>query len=283
MSLYTESVWGTVGQHPWKYRPRTREITGILWHSTRGGQWYDGVTEIGAYRNWVCSPNNRNPGFPEVGIAPYAGIASAGIGPGVIMECVPDNIIPAWSSWPSDESKLSVEVAQSNNGQPIESETIEGCVRYAKEKAALYNFPLTRVFPTNDAAWVGIAGHEDTQQGKSSGKSDPGEQFWAPFLDALQEDGAVTRTEYEDLVISIFSGSEEAALPREQRLANAEYRKGEIVKGNAASVNDRAASAIAVATDHAGDDALHSGDGFADHRHTVDISGKTGGVVPGGN
>ena len=34
---------------------------------------------------------------------------------------------------------------------------------------------------------------------------------------------------------------------------------------------------------HLGDDALHSGDGFADHRHTMDISGKTGGVVPGGN
>ena len=188
MTIYTETQWPTVRQHPWKYRYRTRTITGILWHTTRGNQGYDGATEIGAYRNWVLSPNNRNPGAIRNGIEPYAGIASVGIGPGVIMECVPDILVPAWSSWPSDETKLSVEVAQSNLGQPIDPETIASCVKYARAMANKYDFPLTRVFPTDDDTWTGLAGHEDTLQGKASGKSDPGEAFWVPFMAALNEE-----------------------------------------------------------------------------------------------
>lgn len=44
MTIYTDTVWPQVRAHSWKYRPRTRDITGILWHCTRGGQWYDGDT-----------------------------------------------------------------------------------------------------------------------------------------------------------------------------------------------------------------------------------------------
>lgn len=199
MSIFTESVWASVKPHTWKYRPRVKPINGILWHSTRGNQGYDGNTELNAFCNWMRSPSNYQAGMPSVGIAPYAGISTVGIGPGRIVEVVPDYLIPAWSSWQSDERKLSVEVAQSNLGQPIEVETIAECVRYAKAMAALYDFPLTRVFPTNDDTWVGMAGHEDTLQGKSSGKSDPGEAFWTPFLAALNEEDEMTPEEKEML------------------------------------------------------------------------------------
>lgn len=208
MSIYTESVWDTVRQHSWKWRPRTKRITGILWHSTRGNQGYDGNTELNAFCNWVRSPNNRVAGMPSVGIEPYAGISSVGIGPGRIVEVVPDFAIPAWSSWQSDERKLSVEVAQSNLGQPIEPETIAACVQYARAMADIYQFPLTRVFPTNDDTWVGMAGHEDTLQGKASGKSDPGEAFWTPFLAALNEEESMTPEERAklDAVYAALSG-----------------------------------------------------------------------------
>ena len=186
--MITETCWPTVITHPWKYRHRAKQINGILWHSTRGNQGYDGNTELNAFCNWVRSPNNYNPGAPAYGIAPYAGISSVGIGPGRIVEVVPDTYIPAWSSWQSDERKLSVEIAQSNLGQAIEPETITECVRYAKAKAAEYGFPLERVFPTNDDTWIGMAGHEDTLQGKASGKSDPGPEFWVPFMAALEGD-----------------------------------------------------------------------------------------------
>lgn len=195
VTIYTDTVWPQVRAHSWKYRPRTRDITGILWHCTRGGQWYDGDTELGAYMNWCKSPNNRNPGAPSMGIEPYAGIASAGIGPGRIIECVPDGYLPAWSSWPSDETKISVEVAQSNPGQPIEAATIASCVEYARAMAARYGFPLERVMPVNDWTWVGMAGHEDTVQGRASGKTDPGPEFWVPFLAALNQEEPLTNNE----------------------------------------------------------------------------------------
>lgn len=183
-TIYTDSVWPWVQPHQWKHMARTAPITGILWHCTRGGQWYDGNIELGAYLNWCKSPNNR---VAYAG-GDYAGIASYGIGPGRIVECVPDDRIPRYSSWPSDRTKLSVEVAQSNPGQPIEAATIEACVRYAKAKAEEYGFPLTRVFPVNDDDWTGMSGHEDTVQGKASGKSDPGPEFWVPFMAALEEE-----------------------------------------------------------------------------------------------
>lgn len=188
MSIYTENIWESVRPHSWKYRNRVKPINGIIWHSTRGNQGYDGNTELNAFCNWMRSPNNYQAGMPSVGIAPYAGISTVGIGPGRIVQVVPDYLIPAWSSWQSDERKLSVEVAQSNLGQAIEPETIASCVQYARAMSELYGFPLTRVFPTNDDTWIGMAGHEDTLQGKSSGKSDPGEAFWGPFMAALNEE-----------------------------------------------------------------------------------------------
>ena len=183
MTIHNDSVWPWVQPHAWKHMQRSAPITGILWHCTRGGQWYDGDTELGAYLNWVRSPNNR---VPYAG-GDYAGIASFGIGPGRIVECVPDDRIPRYSSWPSDRTKLSVEVAQSNPGQPIEAETIAECVRFARWASETYEFPLTRVFPANDDNWIGMTGHEDTVQGKASGKSDPGPEFWVPFMAALEE------------------------------------------------------------------------------------------------
>lgn len=213
VTIHTDSVWPQVQAHTWKHQPRQSPITGILWHSTRGGQWYDGDTELGAYLNWVRSPNNR------VAFAggDYAGIASYGIGPGRIVECVPDNVIPRYSSWPSDATKLSVEVAQSNPGQPIEAETIAECVRFARWASETYGFPLERVWPTNDNNWVGMAGHEDTVQGRASGKSDPGAAFWEPFMEALKGGDDMTPEEREEhkALVAIMGG-------REKLLQNAE-------------------------------------------------------------
>lgn len=56
----------------------------------------------------------------------------------------------------------------------------------------------------------------------------------------------VTRTEYEDLVIAVYSGKEEVGLSREKRLENALYRMKEAVAGRAPSVSERAASAMAI-------------------------------------
>lgn len=179
-----DSVWERVRLHPWKYRKREKAINGIIWHSTRGGQGYRGDVELNAYRNWVVSPHNR----VYYSGGDYAGIAHYGIGPQGILECVPPRaFLASWSSWPSDEHTISVEVAQSNNGQEIEDETIAHCVRFALWASVEYGIPLVRVFPKDDWSWSGMAGHEDTVQGKRQGKSDPGESFWSKFIPKLQE------------------------------------------------------------------------------------------------
>lgn len=238
-----ESIWPAVQPHGWKWRPRGGRIDGILWHSTRGGQWYDGNTEMNAYLNWCRSPNNR---ITFTG-GDYAGIASYGIGPGRIVECVPPEFIPAWSSHPSDLHVISVEVAQSNLGQAIEPETIAACVEFAREMSERYGFPLERVYPADDRYWTGMAGHEDTQQGRASGKTDPGQAFWEPFMAALTGGASMTpeeRMELDNIKLALCAGAEEGDLSRLERVIKANYRITEIAEGRAQSYGDMAASAV---------------------------------------
>lgn len=203
MTIQRDSIWPQVQPHAWKWRQRTRPITGVLIHTTRGGQWYDGNTELGAYINWCRSANNFVP-FPG---GNYAGIANYGTGPNRIVECVPaKDYLAAWSSWPSDETKVSIEVAQSNLGQPIEPETITATVQLVRELSGEYGFPLTRAYPANDWAWTGLAGHEDTVQGKSQGKSDPGSAFWVPFMAALEDDMTPEEREEHRAILAILGG-----------------------------------------------------------------------------
>lgn len=105
--------------------------------------------------------------------------------------------------------------------------------------------------------WSECAIHQWTSTLDVCGRRRDANEVWDT---SLMEVG-MTRTEYEDLLIGIYSGAEEKDLPRDQRLTNALYRQSEIVNGNAASVNDRAASAIKLATTGGG------GNAVAPHKH----------------
>lgn len=248
MNLVRRSIWANVRIHDWKFTRRTRPIVGIVWHSTRGNQGYTGKKELSAFVNWAISPNNKNTRSGS----PAAGISNYGIGPWEIVEVIPDEYEARFSSWPADTIALSVEVAQSNKGQRIEPETIEACVQFAREKAAKYGFPLTRVFPTNDRTWTGMTGHEDTIQGKHQGKSDPGPEFWLPFMAALKGEEGLTPDELqriEDIELALAAAGEERGadgkpLPRGDRLMKARLRIVDAATGNAQSYGDRATSAV---------------------------------------
>lgn len=73
-------------------------------------------------------------------------------------------------------------------------------------------------------------------------------ESFGPEQGLYTEESAVTVKQYEDLVISCYSGKEEKNLPRAKRLENALYRMNEAVEGRAPSINDRAASAWVIAT-----------------------------------
>lgn len=184
-SIFTMSIWDRVRKHPWKYRARTRSVNAILWHTTRGNQGYTGSIEFSASINWFLSQGNMQGGNLSLGIAPYAGISHVAIGPEHICEVVNiDTNIPAWSSWPSDEHAISVEVAQSNLGQLIEIETIRNCQRFAAWCHDKYGISLARAMPVlDDWSWTGQTGHENTVQGRAQGKSDPGIAFWTPYME----------------------------------------------------------------------------------------------------
>src|SRR3990167_3546892 len=57
---------------------------------------------------------------------------------------------------------------------------------------------------------------------------------YEPLYAALEDE--VTREEYENLLLALASGSEEAQLPRAERVTNATYRVGQIVAGERPSV-----------------------------------------------
>lgn len=195
-SPFTMSIWEDVQGHDWKFRPRAREIDALLWHCTRGGQWYPGWKEFNASLNWFRSPNNIT---KVARFEPYAGISHVVIGPEHICEVVPLDRIPAFSSHPADEHAISVEVCQSNPGQPIEEATIANCVKFARWCKDEYGIELVRTTPESDWAWTGMTGHEDLVQGKASGKSDPGPVFWAAFMEALEDEGMELRERVERL------------------------------------------------------------------------------------
>ena len=188
MTIFTHSIWEQVQQHSWKYRQRSAPIDALLWHCTRGGQNYDGYLETQAAINWFTSPANKiqDPRYPD-----YAGISNVLIGPDSIVEVVPLHLASAWSSHPSDEHAISIEVAQSNLNQPIEQATIENCIRFSAWAGLTYSIPTGRVYPVDDWHWTGEAGHEDTQQGRSQGKSDPGSLFWELYLGDNMADSRV--------------------------------------------------------------------------------------------
>lgn len=179
-----DSIWHRVQQHQWKYRPRTRNIDAVLWHATRGNQMYPGNIEYRAAVNWFTSPNNK---ITFQG-GDYAGISNYLIGPGIITEVVPPEYCPAWSSWPSDEHAVSVEVTQSNYGQPIEPETIDACVEFAIWAENRWGIPRVEAgIIYDDKSWVGHGGHANTRQGANSGKTDPDSKFWVPFWEKLNK------------------------------------------------------------------------------------------------
>lgn len=194
--IFTMTLWPAVQAHAWKYSTYPREVDALLWHATRGGQSYPGTVEFGAAVNWFKSPNNRT-------AQGYAGISNVLIGPDHICEVVPMAYMPRFSSHPSDEHAISLEVCQSNHGQPIESATIANCVRFARWAHAEYGVPLERVWPQSDGVWSGMAGHEDTRQGVAQGKSDPGAAFWEPFLAALEAEDMDPRV---DALIAALGG-----------------------------------------------------------------------------
>jgi hypothetical protein len=170
----------TITPQPWLAVPRAHPIQLIVIHATRGDTTQD--RQYMATKNWLLSPNNNQGGW---GGATNRIISHEG------QMCVswPDDMSPTYSAgfgfegshWSVDWYAISFELAQRNFTEDFAEATL---ARAAKEVALLcskYSIPPVWLDRVNQAGAVptGITGHENTDNGRRLGKTDPGSDLAA--------------------------------------------------------------------------------------------------------
>jgi hypothetical protein len=160
---------------PWLAVPRVHPVRLIVIHSTRGPTTQD--KQYGATKNWLLSVGNNQGGW---GGSTNRIISHEG------QMCVawPDEMSPTYSAgfgfegsaWAIDWFAISFELAQSSFDEDFAEPTL---ARAAKEVALLcqkYGIPPVWLDHVDQMAAVptGITGHENTDNGRRLGKTDPG-------------------------------------------------------------------------------------------------------------
>ena len=163
---------------PWLAVPRQHPIQLIVIHSTRGDTIIE--NQYAATMNWLQSPDNR-----DKATGGWGGSTNRLIGcEGEMCICWPDDMSPTYSAgfgfnntdWAIDWYAISFELVQRRLDEDFREATL---ARAAREVAALcqkYNIPpvwLDRVDQSGPPP-SGITGHENTDNGRKLGKSDPG-------------------------------------------------------------------------------------------------------------
>ncbi|MEX0781942.1 MAG: N-acetylmuramoyl-L-alanine amidase [Dehalococcoidia bacterium] len=239
-----DDIWPNVEPHAWKWQSGRVDVTGIIWHATRSGiAGRTAAQEYGSTLNWFRSPNNA---VRAASGAPwYGAMAHYVIGGGRVCRALPEELVPRFSAGIHDFRAISVEVGQATRDTPFDKRDIDLCRELAAELSARYGFRLGRIpfVGADNVGWPGEVGHEDTAQGRGSGKSDPGPLFWETYV----EEEKMNREFEEALLLRLFAGTERPLIEgRDERLAYARMKLAE----SGQSIADLAASAIVVALNH---------------------------------
>jgi len=177
-----------VGDIPWVERlspnfyPGRTETRNIFIHATRGPGDRTLQAEYEAAVNYMLRPGTVS--------AHYV------VGPAEVTRLVntDDSARPAEEN---NRRSLSIEVAQPASQPPFTDFQVRAAAEIAARWCFWYGIPVRWVFSQSDP---GIIGHEDSEQGQRSGKSDPGPQWpWPRFMQVvagyvqlLEEDMALT-------------------------------------------------------------------------------------------
>ncbi len=178
-----DDIWNDVRPHQWKWQVGRIDTVGIIWHATRSGiPNRTGLQEYYSALNWFKSPNNvvrDSAGNPW-----YGGLAHYIVGGGRVCRVLPEEYVPRFSAGTHDFRAISIEVGQGTNDTPYDPRDIELCHELAEELSSRYGFHLGRIpfIDGDNRGWPGEVGHEDTAQGRQSGKSDPGPLFWQSYM-----------------------------------------------------------------------------------------------------
>jgi hypothetical protein len=202
--------------NPWLFEARLRTFRGIQLHATRGGSTT--VTEGPATENWMKNPNN--------------GSASQGWGASCDVIIFHDGTrvwvnsdvhkAPTYGagyggpgSWSAGWYYLQVEIAQANPGDYYLGAEVDSMAELTAEWSRRYGFAIERIpwLHQDGPPPVGICTHQESDNGKRLGKSDPGAMWpWDTYLrlangylkeedDELNEEQtrAIVRDEYAKL------------------------------------------------------------------------------------
>ena len=170
------------------YTPgRSRPITRILIHATRGGTAPPEI-ERQATLNWFANPTSQASAHAVIAVD------------GTIYRCVADENT-AWHAGDKDPAlnenpgSLGVELVQARIESPFTQAQYTSLVWLVKDWCEKWLIPKDRSH---------ILGHEETAQGIEQGKTDPGPQFkWLMFMRMLEEG---TMPELDILTADLIGG-----------------------------------------------------------------------------
>lgn len=217
---------------PWLKRPRNEEPTHIIIHATRGATTPN--LQYLATKNWARSVYNQQQNHAWGASFDFI----VGNEPGEICQVGPLTKHASWSAgfgdsgtWGADTKSIAIEVAQSDKLENFDPDAIENLIRLCVELVLFYNIPVRRISYLSQVGYSpgGFVGHEDTANGRKTGKSDPGSKFpWDSFIREVNRrvearrnptpapappavkpiganDGHNARNDFIDLVLIIFN------------------------------------------------------------------------------
>ena len=181
------------GRNPWLVKPfagRDKVIAGVMIHCTRGGSTDPNYDDLVGTENWAQSSAN---GSAAQGWGSYWDeVIGRRTGERVISTDW-DNEYASWcagyggaGTWAAGIYYIQIEVCQSRIDQPFTDVQIESAAESVGMKARRYGFPIQRIpyLAQTGTPPKGICTHEDSANGRKTGKSDPGPLFpWAHFLE----------------------------------------------------------------------------------------------------
>lgn len=146
----------------------------IVIHATRGPGSRPLQQEYEATINWFLNPASQVS-------------AHFVVGPMQICRMVNDGDT-AWHAGEINRRSLGIEVAQPSTQPEFLDFQYKATATIVREWCDVHGIPIRRVMTQNS---LGIIGHEDSEQGKRSGKTDPGPRWdWDRFMGMVKGGGS---------------------------------------------------------------------------------------------
>jgi hypothetical protein len=174
---------------------------GVVIHATRGGR-ADAEADYRATISCFLAPAS------EVS-------AHVVVGPNRVCRMVDDADV-AWHAEENNRTHLGIELAQPRADTPYSDFQYRAAARIVRRWCESYGLPLEHV---GSQYRRGIIGHEETEQGRRCGKSDPGPRFdWDRFMRLVRQDASAAPPSREPRLGEGFraflDGHPEAGRPR---------------------------------------------------------------------